>query len=235
MRYIGTLTPPSPLGRFSAATTFVPSSLVEFARQLPHVWIARVAFALLVAAACFVSPLATRHSTQTEATAIELPVPVGPLRTYAATGNSWTAGWDIAAVAVQGDFVLPPGAMPWQEDPTPPPPPPPAPPHDVVQQGAIIDGVNLTFYDCLNGGFCGNMFDGDKVYEGATACSWNLPIGTRFYILEDPTGRAYVCADRGLLTDTWIDVFFQNPRDGYAWQSMVGRIGSILLISVPGH
>ncbi len=99
----------------------------------------------------------------------------------------------------------------------------------------MIDDVNLTFYDCVEGGFCGQMFDGDKVYEGATACSWDLPIGTRFYILGDPTGRLYICADRGMLSDTWIDVFFHNPKDGWVWQRSIGRSGSILLVSVPGH
>ncbi|HEX5369067.1 MAG TPA: hypothetical protein VFY10_06585 [Dehalococcoidia bacterium] len=196
-------------------------------------WIVRVLLALALAACCFVSPLATHHSNQIEATPSDGPPPVGPMRVYASTALAWTAGWDLAAVGVQGDFVAPPGAIPWSEDPTPPPPPQEPPAAEVVRSGAVIRGVNLTFYDCLDGGFCGRMFDGENVYEGATACSWNLPIGTRFYILGDPSGRAYVCKDRGMLSDTWIDVFFHNPEDGWVWQHSVGRSGTIKVISIP--
>jgi hypothetical protein len=99
--------------------------------------------------------------------------------------------------------------------------------------GARISGVNLTFYDCLVQNFCGAMYNGEKVYEGAAACSWNLPIGTRFYIVGDPTGRLYVCKDRGMLTNTWIDVFFYAPADGYRWQAAVGRYGTIEIVSTP--
>jgi hypothetical protein len=95
--------------------------------------------------------------------------------------------------------------------------------------------VNITFYDCLNDGFCGAMYNGEQVYEGAAACSWNLPIGTAFYIIGDPTGRVYICKDRGLLDDTWVDIFWNNPVDGYYWQSSVGRYGSIVLVSLPGE
>jgi hypothetical protein len=99
--------------------------------------------------------------------------------------------------------------------------------------GVTIQNVNLTFYDCAGQGFCGKMYNGEKVYEGAAACSWNLPIGTRFMIVGDPTGRVYVCKDRGLLSDTWIDVFWHDPADGYAWQSIVGRRGAIVIVSLP--
>jgi hypothetical protein len=99
--------------------------------------------------------------------------------------------------------------------------------------GVTIQNVNLTFYDCASQGFCGKMYNGEKVYEGAAACSWNLPLGTRFMIVGDPTGRVYVCKDRGLLSDTWIDVFWHDPADGYAWQSIVGRHGSIVIVSLP--
>jgi hypothetical protein len=99
--------------------------------------------------------------------------------------------------------------------------------------GVTIQNVNLTFYDCAGQGFCGKMYNGEKVYEGAAACSWNLPLGTRFMIVGDPTGRVYVCEDRGLLSDTWIDVFWHDPADGYAWQSIVGRHGTIVIVSLP--
>jgi hypothetical protein len=94
-------------------------------------------------------------------------------------------------------------------------------------------GVNITFYDCKGQGFCGGMYNGRKVYQGAAACSWNLPIGARFHIVGDPTKRTYICEDRGLLANTWVDVFWNEPRDGWIWQSLVGRYSSIEVISLP--
>lgn len=107
-----------------------------------------------------------------------------------------------------------------------------SPPGTPVTEGEM-ESVNITFYDCLQQGFCGLMYNGQRVYEGAAACSWNLPIGTQFAIQGDPTGRVYVCADRGLLIDTWVDVFFHDPDDGWAWQASVGRWGTIEIISLP--
>ena len=123
--------------------------------------------------------------------------------------------------------------------PPPPPPAPPAPPAPVRIQALSreqtivtgrISGVNLTFYDCLSQGFCGAMYNGRRVYEGAAACSWNLAIGTRFTIDGDPTGRVYICEDRGLLANTWIDVFWHDPADGWRWQAAVGRRGTIEIV-----
>jgi hypothetical protein len=94
-----------------------------------------------------------------------------------------------------------------------------------------IGGVNITFYDCAGQGFCGAMYNGRRVYEGAAACSWNLAIGTKFRIVGDPTGRVYVCEDRGLLANTWVDIFFYDPSDGYRWQRAVGRYGTIEIVS----
>jgi hypothetical protein len=98
---------------------------------------------------------------------------------------------------------------------------------------SILTGVNITFYDCANQGFCGAMFNGRKVYEGAAACSWNLPIGTRFVIVGDPTHRIYTCEDRGLLANTWVDIFWYYPSQGHSWQSIVGRYGTIEIVSMP--
>jgi hypothetical protein len=108
----------------------------------------------------------------------------------------------------------------------------PLPPSSVTVRGAIRD-VNITFYDCANQGFCGEMYNGEMVHEGAAACSWNLPIGTAFFIVGDPTGRIYICKDRGLLTDTWVDIFWYHPADGYSWQAAVGRYGTIAIVSLP--
>ncbi len=103
----------------------------------------------------------------------------------------------------------------------------------VRQIPPLIEGVNVTFYDCLQQGFCGAMYNGELVYEGAAACSWDLPIGTRFVIENDPTERIYVCADRGLLAETWVDIFFYSPNGGWAWQEAVGRYATIHILSVP--
>ncbi len=116
---------------------------------------------------------------------------------------------------------------------------PPAPPLGAIAPPAAplgagqIEGVNVTFYDCLQQGFCGVMYNGELVYEGAAACSWDLPIGTRFVIENDPTERIYVCVDRGLLAETWVDIFFYSPNDGWAWQDAVGRYATIHILSVP--
>jgi hypothetical protein len=88
----------------------------------------------------------------------------------------------------------------------------------------------LTFYDCLDQGFCGEMANGEPVYEGAAACSYDLAFGTRFLIPGDPTNRVYVCKDRGLLADTHVDIFWNNPDDGWSWQSVVGSAGEIEIL-----
>jgi hypothetical protein len=97
---------------------------------------------------------------------------------------------------------------------------------DFVAVGRI-NNANVTFYDCYEDDFCGHMYNGVTVYEGAVACSWNLAIGTKLRISGDPTGRVYSCDDRGLLSDTWVDVFFFDPDNGWPWQASVGRCASI--------
>lgn len=114
------------------------------------------------------------------------------------------------------------------------PPPPQAPlGAPLLAESGQIENVNITFYDCANQGFCAHMYNGEQVYEGAAACSWNLPLGTSFYIPGDPTERIYVCKDRGLLDDTWVDIFWYHPEDGYNWQSFVGRYGTINIVYMP--
>jgi hypothetical protein len=84
--------------------------------------------------------------------------------------------------------------------------------------------ARITIYGCTGpgGGFCGGMASGMKVFEGAAACSSNLPMGTRLRIEGDPTGRIYECLDRGALPATWIDVYFENTSEGIAWASNLG-------------
>lgn len=84
--------------------------------------------------------------------------------------------------------------------------------------------ARITVYGCTGpgGGFCGNMATGIKVFEGAAACSRDLPFGTRLRIIGDPTGRVYECLDRGALSTTWVDVFFNNTSEGIHWASLLG-------------
>lgn len=107
--------------------------------------------------------------------------------------------------------------------------PSPRPAGSVTTLGCISHS-NVTFYDCKEDGFCGAMYDGTKVYEGAAACSFDLAIGTRFRISGDPTGRIYRCEDRGLLKPTWVDIFFQDPADGWVWAAQVGRFGTLAIV-----
>jgi hypothetical protein len=122
---------------------------------------------------------------------------------------------------------------PSPDEPAAPAAPVDAPPDRTISTVGPIDGVNITFYDCASQGFCGPMYNGEWVYEGAAACSWDLALGTAFRIEGDPTQRVYVCKDRGMLTDTWVDIFWYHPADGYYWQSFVGRHGTIDIVYVP--
>ena len=84
--------------------------------------------------------------------------------------------------------------------------------------------ARITIYGCVGpgGGFCNNMASGIQVFEGAAACSGDLPFGTKIRIHGDPTGRVYECLDRGALATTWVDVFFYDTQAGIAWQSLLG-------------
>ncbi len=92
-----------------------------------------------------------------------------------------------------------------------------------VGAGTVLR-ARVTIYGCSGpgGGFCNHMASGGTAFEGAAACSTNLPFGTRLTIDGDPTGRVYECLDRGSLAPTWIDVYFENTSDGIAWQSSLG-------------
>lgn len=98
-----------------------------------------------------------------------------------------------------------------------------------------IDGAVLTFYVCrgappgLEDGFCGTMAGGATVYEGAAACGYALQLGTRFRIEDDPTGRVYVCEDRGWLAATQADVFWWEYSDGRVWRDQLPPRATLLL------
>ena len=139
-----------------------------------------------------------------------------------------------AAPELAPEPAAPPPAAPAPEpEPARAEPAPPQAPRDVITVLRRIHNVNLTFYDCKNQGFCGKMANGRKVYEGAAACSYNLDFGTKFRIVGDPTDRIYVCEDRGLLDDTWVDIFWHDPADGWKWQAAVGRRGTIEIVGLP--
>jgi hypothetical protein len=97
--------------------------------------------------------------------------------------------------------------------------------------GTIVS-ARITIYGCTGpgGGFCGNMASGVRVFEGAAACSRDLPMGTKLRIVGDPTGRVYECLDRGALKTTWVDVFFNNTSEGIRWQSLLG--GTVAQIEI---
>jgi hypothetical protein len=96
--------------------------------------------------------------------------------------------------------------------------------------GGTVLHATVTFYACVGNGFCGNMSSGQQVFEGAAACSSDLPFGTRFIVNNDPQQRVFVCLDRGALSSTWVDVWFYDIADGWAWQSLVGTASDITII-----
>jgi hypothetical protein len=107
------------------------------------------------------------------------------------------------------------------------------PAQSTLEAGPYTMTAMLTFYDCLGQGFCGEMANGVVVHEAAAACSYDLALGTMFMISGDPTGRTYTCEDRGLLVNTHVDIFFNDPADGYRWQAQMGMSGTLEIISPP--
>ncbi len=94
--------------------------------------------------------------------------------------------------------------------------------------------ARITIYGCTGpgGGFCNAMATGIQVFEGAAACSFDLPFGTKLKIHGDPTGRVYECLDRGALATPWVDVFFYNTQDGIAWQGLLaGTVSDIEIVN----
>jgi hypothetical protein len=96
--------------------------------------------------------------------------------------------------------------------------------------GTRVPGARVTFYACLGNGFCGNMASGQAPFHGAAACSYNLPFGTKFVIVNDPLQRVFVCLDRGALAPTWVDIWFYDAADGWAFQSIVGTVSDIIIV-----
>lgn len=60
--------------------------------------------------------------------------------------------------------------------------------------------VRLTYY--VESGL---TYSGRQTYSGATACSWNWPLYTRFML---PDGDVFTCIDRGMLgSNGWLDLW----------------------------
>ncbi|MGB2695193.1 MAG: hypothetical protein WBD55_08410 [Dehalococcoidia bacterium] len=97
--------------------------------------------------------------------------------------------------------------------------------------GARISGAYVTFYACVGNGFCGNTASGAPAQPGVAACSYNLPFGTRFVVATDPTQRVFTCLDRGAIGPTWVDIWFYDVADGYAWQAAVGTHSDIIIVN----
>lgn len=95
------------------------------------------------------------------------------------------------------------------------------------ETGEAID-VWLTIYSCPP--YCGLMANGEPVYDGAAACGYGLALGQRFRIENDPTLRDYVCSDRGLGPQYWVDIFFRDPGAGWDFLAQVGTQGRIVLL-----
>ena len=74
------------------------------------------------------------------------------------------------------------------------------------------------------------MANGITVFDGAAACGSGLAFGQRFTIRDDPTGREYVCEDRGAGPAAWVDIFFADAAQGWAWQGQVGSRATIEML-----
>ena len=94
--------------------------------------------------------------------------------------------------------------------------------------GGKVD-VAITIFACEGDGYCGAMANGRVVHEGAAACGYSFELGQRFHVLGDPTGREYICSDRGLGPYHWVDIWFQTAEEGYAWLSQTGDYGTVIL------
>jgi hypothetical protein len=97
--------------------------------------------------------------------------------------------------------------------------------------GTRIGGVYVTFYACVGNGFCGATASGVQAQPGVAACSYNLPFGTKFVIASDPSQRVFTCLDRGAIGPTWVDIWFYDVADGYAWQAAVGTHSDIIIVN----
>lgn len=80
-------------------------------------------------------------------------------------------------------------------------------PEDVQAAAYQQKTARLTFYTAT-----GNpMANGEWPYEGAAACSYDIPLGTWVYL---PDGMPLQCLDRGNLEITHIDAYAESYSEG---------------------
>ncbi len=110
----------------------------------------------------------------------------------------------------------------------------------VLVRGDRVE-ASLSFYYCVNGssgrpagdggGFCGAMRDGSTVHPGAAACDASY-LGQTFRVLGDPTDTVYRCSDTGsAVHGLHRDIWFNDSDEGWAWQSEVGSVATIEILS----
>jgi hypothetical protein len=114
---------------------------------------------------------------------------------------------------------------------------PAIPPAPQLEPGDRVQAT-ISYYYCERnsgpigdgGGFCGAMFNGAIVHEGAAACS-RAYLGQRFRIVGDPLEREYYCADTGsAVHGLHRDIWFMRSDEGNAWQEAVGRVTTIEIL-----
>jgi hypothetical protein len=152
----------------------------------------------------------------------------------AVSGGTLQAAQDALAAEAEPEPTADPVAatLAIVEQSAPPPPTVERPAVEDLQPGAQVSAT-VSYYYCQQGtnargigdggGFCGHMRDGDIVYPGAAACSYDY-LGQHFRIIGDPLERVYTCADTGsAVHGQHRDIWFLNSDDGMNWQAVVGR------------
>ena len=201
----------------TAATRVEDLSVATFAGRIPFVQQARYLDALTGGpeAQWFVQgarEASLARYLQVVGGQVTLPYVSDAVDTKAAI-EAWTSA--VAEVKRQEAIQAAAGRSVWQ-----------APP---LSTGAAVPST-VTFYSCIGNGFCNVMASGLAPFEGAAACSTDMPFGTRFVIASDPSRRVFVCLDRGALASTWVDIWFYDAADGWAWQSIVGTSSDIIIV-----
>ena len=88
--------------------------------------------------------------------------------------------------------------------------------------GGEVD-VWITFYTCPP--YCATTASGVSVYVGGAACGYGFALGQQFIL----AGRRYTCNDRGGGPSYWVDIFFWDEAEGWAFIAEVGSYGTVIL------
>ena len=89
-------------------------------------------------------------------------------------------------------------------------------------EGESVD-VWITFYTCPP--YCATTASGVSVHVGGAACGYGFALGQQFLLV----GSRYTCNDRGGGPRYWVDIFFWDEAEGYAWLAQVGSYGTVIL------